>query len=133
MMNFVFKMMNFDRLFDASKFAKMKPTSVFVNVGRGATTKLDDLDAALRAGTVGGAAIDVFEVEPLPEDHPVTAQTLATATFSLRGISHRLLLQIWDAPNFIMTPHVAIQGNPDKTTMGHVQVVVRSLQHDDFL
>lgn len=29
-----------------------------------------------------------------------------------------------DAPNFLMTPHVAIQGNPDKTTMGHVQVVV---------
>ena len=58
-------------LFDESKFALMKPTSVFVNVGRGATTKLHDLDHALRQGTIGGAAVDVFEVEPLPEDHPI--------------------------------------------------------------
>ena len=34
------------------------------------------------------------------------------------------VLATGDAPNFLMTPHVAIQGHPDKTTMGHVQVVV---------
>ena len=34
------------------------------------------------------------------------------------------MLATGDAPNFLRTPHVAIQGNPDKTTMGHVQVVV---------
>ena len=42
-------------LFNAEKFAKMKNTAVFVNVGRGATTSLVDLDAALRSGTIGGA------------------------------------------------------------------------------
>eukprot|EP01052_Picozoa_sp_SAG31_P037133 SAG31_NODE_4747_length_2984_cov_3.461698_1_plen_305_part_00 len=58
-------------MFDAERFEKMKHTAVFVNVGRGATTSLQDLDAALRSGTIAGAALDVFEVEPLPKDHPI--------------------------------------------------------------
>ena len=62
--------------FDASKFSLMKPNAVFINVGRGATTKLEDLNAALREGTIGGAAVDVFEVEPLPEDHPICEQPI---------------------------------------------------------
>eukprot|EP01050_Picozoa_sp_SAG11_P013957 SAG11_NODE_1671_length_4486_cov_1.735127_4_plen_185_part_00 len=91
-------------LFDASKFAQMQAHAVFVNVGRGATVVLDDLDAALRAGTIGGAALDVFETEPLPSDHP-----------------------LWQAPNCLLTPHVAIQGDPEKTTQGHIDVVVRNV------
>jgi hypothetical protein len=58
--------------------------------GRGGTVKLADLNAALRGGVIGGAGLDVFETEPLPADHA-----------------------LWDAPNFIMTPHSActqIQG-----------------------
>ena len=71
-------------LFDAAKFRLMKDGAIFINVGRGMTTRLDDLDAALRAGRIGGAGLDVFELEPLPADHP-----------------------LWDAPNTIITPHVA--------------------------
>lgn len=64
-------------LFDTSKFKLMKPSSVFVNVGRGATVNLDDLADALKTGTIGGAGLDVFgsgvvgkpDLEPLPADH----------------------------------------------------------------
>ena len=71
-------------LFDAARFRLMKDSAIFINVGRGMTTRLDDLDAALRAGLIGGAGLDVFELEPLPAGHP-----------------------LWDAPNTIITPHVA--------------------------
>ena len=71
-------------LFNAERFSKMKKEGFFINIGRGMTTKLDDLNAALRSGTIAGAALDVYEIEPLPADHP-----------------------LWDAPNVILTPHSA--------------------------
>ncbi|HEX2513547.1 MAG TPA: D-2-hydroxyacid dehydrogenase [Chloroflexota bacterium] len=76
-------------LFDAARFAHMKRSAFFINIGRGMTTRLDALDQALRAGTIAGAGIDVYEVEPLPKEHP-----------------------LWTAPNAILTPHVADRG-PD--------------------
>jgi phosphoglycerate dehydrogenase-like enzyme len=74
-------------MFDAGFFARMKPGAVFINIGRGATVKLADLDAALRSGHLAGAGLDVFEREPLPADHP-----------------------LWDAPGMLITPHVAAAG-----------------------
>lgn len=74
-------------LFDADKFAAMKESAYFINIGRGATVVLDDLNAALRAGAIAGAALDVFQTEPLPTDHP-----------------------LWDAPGMVITPHVATVG-----------------------
>lgn len=71
-------------MFDAGRFARMKPTARVINVGRGETVRLDDLTAALVHGTIAGAAIDVSELEPLPPDHP-----------------------LWTAPGAIVTPHVA--------------------------
>jgi phosphoglycerate dehydrogenase-like enzyme len=71
-------------LFNASRLAHLRPTSYLINIGRGAIVVLDDLVAALRAGRLAGAALDVFEVEPLPADHP-----------------------LWDFPNVIITPHTA--------------------------
>jgi phosphoglycerate dehydrogenase-like enzyme len=71
-------------LFDAETLAHMRPTSYLINIGRGAIVRLDDLVAALRAERIAGAALDVFEVEPLPKDHP-----------------------LWDFPNVIITPHTA--------------------------
>jgi phosphoglycerate dehydrogenase-like enzyme len=73
-----------ERLFDAAMLVQMRPTSYLINVGRGAIVVLDDLVAALRGGRLAGAALDVFEVEPLPADHP-----------------------LWDFPNVILTPHTA--------------------------
>ena len=46
-----------------------KPTAYFINIGRGMTTKLDDLAAAIEQGTIAGCGLDVFEVEPLPAEH----------------------------------------------------------------
>lgn len=73
--------------FNASKFKLMKRRGYFINIGRGKTTKLDDLNEALRSGTIAGAGLDVYEIEPLPIDHP-----------------------LWDAPNTLLTPHAADRG-----------------------
>jgi phosphoglycerate dehydrogenase-like enzyme len=70
-----------------ARFARMKRTAFFINIGRGMTTRLDDLVAALRAGEIAGAALDVFEREPLPADHP-----------------------LWTLPNVLLTPHTAGHG-----------------------
>jgi len=51
----------------------MKPTAILVNVGRGAVVDTEALVKALREGWIAGAALDVFEEEPLPENHPLTA------------------------------------------------------------
>ena len=67
-----------------ARFARMKRTAFFINIGRGRTTRLDDLVAALRAGEIAGAGLDVFEQEPLPADHP-----------------------LWTMPNVLITPHTA--------------------------
>src|SRR5687768_2174261 len=71
-------------LFDAAKFARMKPTAFFINVGRGRVVQLDPLVAALQNKQIAGAALDVFEQEPLPADHP-----------------------LWGMDNVIITPHMA--------------------------
>ncbi len=70
-------------LFGADTFAAMRPTARFYNVGRGGTVDEAALIAALRAGTIAGAALDVYEEEPLP------------ASSSL-----------WALPNVIVSPHI---------------------------
>jgi phosphoglycerate dehydrogenase-like enzyme len=67
-----------------ARFQKMKRSAFFINIGRGMTTRLDDLVAALRAGEIAGAGLDVFEQEPLPADHP-----------------------LWTMPGVLLTPHTA--------------------------
>jgi phosphoglycerate dehydrogenase-like enzyme len=70
-----------------ARFQRMKPTAFFINIGRGMTTRLDDLVAALAAGEIAGAGLDVFEQEPLPADHP-----------------------LWTMPGVLITPHTAGYG-----------------------
>ena len=65
----------------------MKQTAFFINIGRGMTTRLDDLAAALEAGEIAGAGLDVFEQEPLPADH-----------------------KLWTLPGVLITPHTAGYG-----------------------
>ena len=74
-------------LFNRARFQRMKRSAFFINIGRGMTTRLDDLVAALNAGEIAGAALDVFEQEPLPADHP-----------------------LWTMPNVLLTPHMAGYG-----------------------
>ncbi len=59
------------KLFRREQFRRMKPTAYLINIGRGAIVDLADLTAALAAGEIAGAALDVFETEPLPADHPL--------------------------------------------------------------
>jgi phosphoglycerate dehydrogenase-like enzyme len=72
------------KLFRRREFQTMKRTAYLVNIGRGAIVDLVDLVAALQAGEIAGAALDVFETEPLPPEHP-----------------------LWQMENVILTPHVA--------------------------
>ena len=63
------KMMNQER------FAKMKPGSVFINTARGALVDEAALIDALKSGHLRGAGLDVFEVEPLPKESPLTTMS----------------------------------------------------------
>lgn len=75
------------RFFDADTLEYLKPGAFLVNLSRGGIVDLDALGPALVSGQLGGAALDVVDPEPLPEDHP-----------------------IWSAPNLLITPHTAAAG-----------------------
>ncbi|MBM3849299.1 MAG: C-terminal binding protein [Verrucomicrobia bacterium] len=59
------------RLFHAGTFAAMRPGALFINVGRGDLTDSAALTAALESGHLAGAALDVFDPEPIPPGHPI--------------------------------------------------------------
>lgn len=71
-------------LFDARAFEHMRDGARLINVGRGPIVDEKALIDALRSGKLGGAALDVFDVEPLPAEHP-----------------------LWDLDNVIVTPHMS--------------------------
>lgn len=71
-------------LLDEAKLNLMKPDAYLIVVSRGGIVAEDALAIALTKGKLAGAAIDVAEIEPLPETSP-----------------------LWDAPNLVMTPHTA--------------------------
>ena len=75
------------RMMAAPQLAAMKSTGYLINVGRGSTLVLNDLVATLQAGQLAGAALDVFEEEPLPPEHP-----------------------LWHMPQVSITPHVSGEG-----------------------
>jgi glyoxylate/hydroxypyruvate reductase A len=65
-------------------FAKLPAGAYIINIARGQHLIENDLLAALDSGQLGGACLDVFEVEPLPEDHP-----------------------FWSHPKILVTPHIS--------------------------
>lgn len=62
-----------ERYIGRDHFARMKPNAYFINASRGAVVDEEALVEALRSGAIRGAGLDVFTVEPLPADHPLTA------------------------------------------------------------
>ena len=58
-------------MIDAAALAEMKPTALLVNTSRGPIVDEDALIDALKNNRIAGAAVDVFEPEPLPADHPI--------------------------------------------------------------
>ena len=71
-------------LIGEAEFAALNNGALFVDLSRGGVTNTDALVAALASGQLRGAAVDVFEQEPLPSDSP-----------------------LWNVPNLLVTPHVA--------------------------
>src|SRR5438132_2505983 len=70
-----------------ARLLHMKTTAFLINICRGMTVRLADLVDALATGVIAGAGLDVFEVEPLPPDHP-----------------------LWTLPGVLLTPHTAGYG-----------------------
>jgi len=75
------------KMFALDQFKLMKHSAYFINIGRGSTVSLNDLNVAISTGQIAGAALDVFETEPLPKNHP-----------------------LWTQEDVIITPHVAAEG-----------------------
>ncbi len=71
-------------MIDAEQLRAMRPTAYLINIGRGGTINQEALIQALREGEIAGAALDVFETEPLPESAP-----------------------LWEMENVIITSHYA--------------------------
>lgn len=78
-------------LFNADAFAAMKPSAVFMNVGRGSTVCEKDLLDALDRQEISGAVLDVFEEEPLGSGSP-----------------------FWEMENVIITPHISAFSFPEE-------------------
>jgi len=91
------------KMFNRTQFQQMKRSAYLINIGRGAIVDLAGLTDALRAGELAGAALDVFEIEPLPRDHP-----------------------LWTFPNVILTPHVA--GYSPRIAERHFGVLVENVR-----
>jgi len=86
-------------LIDADALAAMKPTALLVNTARGSVVDQDALLAALAAGRIGGAALDVTDPEPLPPDHPLLS-----------------------APNLIVLPHLGSATHTTRQRMAQLAV-----------
>jgi len=90
-------------LMNAARLAKMKSEACLINVGRGPLVDEAALAQAVRDKRIGGAALDVFEKEPLPADSP-----------------------LWDLENLLITPHTA--GLTEKLWERHYQLISENLR-----
>ncbi len=93
------------KLFSKEKISKMKEDSVLINVGRGTAIDTEALCDALESGKLLGAALDVTDPEPLPNDH-----------------------RIWEIKNAIITPHVSGNYNLKETHHRIVKIAVNNLE-----
>jgi glyoxylate/hydroxypyruvate reductase A len=93
-----------ENLLDASRLAMLPKGAVILNPGRGPLIDDDALLAALDAGQIGHATLDVFRVEPLPQDHP-----------------------FWTHPRVTVTPHIAA----DTRTASAARVLAENIRRGE--
>src|SRR6202142_693452 len=77
-------------LVGAAELARMKPTARLINTSRGPIVEEQDLISVLENKQIAGAAIDVFDIEPLPPSHPFRTQDNLLATPHIGYVSHDL-------------------------------------------
>jgi phosphoglycerate dehydrogenase-like enzyme len=94
---------NTRHLINAERLAQMKPDACLINVGRGSLVDEAAIAQALRTKQIAGAALDVFEEEPLPETSP-----------------------LWSLENLLITPHTA--GLTEKLWTRHVELISENLR-----
>lgn len=90
-------------IYDQTAFEQFRSGACFVNVGRGPSVKTEALLNALQNGQVAFAALDVFEEEPLPADHP-----------------------LWGMDNVLITPHIA--GSTEQYADRAVDIFIKNLE-----
>lgn len=90
-------------LFTRELISSMRPSARLINIARGDVLDEDALVAALKAGRLAGAALDVFKTEPLPADHP-----------------------LWRVPNVIISPHMS--ADVPESTRGLVDLFLQNLE-----
>ncbi len=84
------------RLFNAGRFAAMKPGAHFYNMGRGTTVNTQDLIEALQSGHLAGAGLDVTDPEPLPKESPLWGLENVIITSHTSGHSPKMLERRFD-------------------------------------
>ena len=93
-----------ENLLNANRLAALPRGAVIINPGRGTLIDDDALLAALDAGQIGHATLDVFRTEPLPADHP-----------------------FWAHPDVTITPHIAAETRPDTAS----QVIAENIRRSE--
>ena len=89
--------------FSTREFASMKPGSIFVSTARGGVHDETALYEAIKSGHLGGAGLDVWELEPPPLDHPLLTLPNVVATFHTAGVTHQARKNVatWAADQII--------------------------------
>lgn len=96
-------------MFSSARIAQMKDGATLINVGRGSAVDTEALCDALESGKLYGAALDVFEQEPLPREH-----------------------RLWSAPNALITPHISGFFHLRKTYDNIVDICIRNYENYIF-
>ncbi|MEM6972096.1 MAG: glyoxylate/hydroxypyruvate reductase A [Pseudomonadota bacterium] len=97
------------QIIDAAAIARLAPGAAIVNAGRGPLIDNDALLRALDAGDLGHATLDVFDVEPLPDDHP-----------------------FWRHPKITVTPHIASVTRPETASRALISQIGRGERGEPF-
>lgn len=97
-------------LFDDAAFEAMRDGAYLINVGRGPIVQEQALLRALQSGKLAGATLDVFDVEPLPADHP-----------------------FWGLSNVIITPHMSGPSVPEEVVPPFLENIKRFLAGEPLL